>query len=222
MSYWDTHNLTANDLAKLGPLVDGVVGTSGQYQDLWAAMIDPAGPMWKRVFVVPGAVMSQDVVIPSGGAYNGASIIGVGGQAVPITGGYQLSIVSDDVYVDRVKLSGATGRPNITISGSRARVNRVFSFYSTTAAGHGIQVTAGTGCYFTECYCYGNGGDGFRLVGGSIANLTTCQSQGNTGWGVNDLTVVGNAIIVHGCLLWGNTAGALNTVSTIVAANKLA
>ena len=214
--------MTDANMAKLGPLADGVVGTNGQYTDLYQAMIDPAGPMWKRVLVVAGAVMSRDVVIPAGGAYTAASIIGIGGYPVSIGGGYQLSIAADDVFVDCIKLSGAVGKPNITISGNRARLHRVYSLYATTVAGHGIAVTVGSHFYFIECYTYGNGGNGISLSSGSIATVLACHSQGNTGWGLYDASGSGNNLVALGNVIWGNTAGQISTTSTIVAANKTA
>ena len=89
MSFWDSNDQTADNLARLGPIADGVVGTDGKYADLYEAVIT-AG--WKRILLAPGAFLSQDLTIAADYGFivgnQHGRIINLGSNNIFLNGNY--------------------------------------------------------------------------------------------------------------------------------------
>lgn len=203
--FWDANDITPANMNKLGPIIDGVVGTNGEYQDIYAAMLDPGGPQWTKVFITDGAIMSQACAFTAGDEW----LIGVG-YAMRITGDYALSFAGAGAIIIGIGRSTITS-PGILITGDRAHIERCVFLNCTS---HGLHLNSANGNHHLHhIVSYGNGGDGIRFEqSGDDAMLTNIRSQTNTGYGINN---VNNArICAASGLLNGNTAGSWNGAST--------
>jgi hypothetical protein len=213
--FWDVNSITAENLNKVGPLFDGVVGTNGQYQDLYAAMVSPSGPQWKRVLLIPGATLSQALTLSS--SHNSGCIVNVGPKYLPISTAYAWTIQADDFRIEGIDIRNSAGVA-LTVTGARMQATRCTFNYSSS---HGLFLSGGSSHYLWSCMAYGNGGDGFRIAAGlAVVTVIGCHSQGNTGYGLRDLAASGSQLIAVGNTVWGNTAGQITTTSTLLAANK--
>ena len=172
MSFWTTNPITAANLDKLGPLVQGIVGTNGEYQDLYEAMVDPAGPQWSRVIALDGCTMSQDVTIPSA-SYQGC-IIGMGRQAITL-GHKKLRIEASDFLLKNIKITNATGNA-LEIAEDRCWIDQVCILY---AGGIGIKFDSALGGdihHLTNSVIYDCGDDGIEIDDGVQVSVINVRS----------------------------------------------
>lgn len=199
MSFWHSNKITADNMAKLGPYVDGFVGTNGKYSTLNAAVA--AG--WTEIIVAPGATLSADLNLTAK-----CSIIGLMYSADTITGNYCINVQGDDSYLAGFRLSNTAGK-GIYVTGSRCRLERITV---QNCLSHGIHFNASGGDHeLLMIIAYGNGGDGIRFEANNTARASHIRSQSNTGWGINDLT---NVLCLSTTRVAGNTAGQINGATT--------
>lgn len=199
-SYWDSNPISADALARCGPLVDGVLGTDGKYQSINDAIT--AG--WTRMLVTTGAIITADVTL----AGTRCCLVGLG--SVPITGNYKLTVSSDDAVVSDIRLSNNAGI-GLCITGNRAKLAGISV---SNCNSHGIQLNGSAGSHrLVDCVAYNNGGDGLRIEAANDTFITVLRSQQNTGYGVNDLS---NIMKISVSDLRANTAGAKSGTSTYI------
>ncbi len=201
-TYWETNKIKPETLARLGPFLDGIVGTNGEYQDLYAA-INTGG--WKYIMLATGATLSQDLTISAAGgfivAFYPTESLNLGAKKITITGNYW--------HLEGFKLSGAGAALEIqsnNITASRIAV--------VSATSHGLYLnTSGTDLSFSQCVFRSNGGDGVRIATTSSRNrFTNCRIDNNGGYGINALIGSGDAAAIAGaCRLTGNTSGSHST-----------
>jgi len=215
MGFWDTYGITPENMNLLGPLVDGIVGTNGEYQDLYEAMVDPAGPLWKKVIVTTGCTMSQDVTLTSG--YAGGCIVSPGG--VINIGAKKLTIGCDDFMLRNVAIGSTTG-DSLVLTEDRTYLHNV-SILSSGGIGIKIEVSGGGGNHRIEqCLIYNSAGDGVEIANPSWVTMIGCRIQANGGYGVDDNNASTTFTIFVANIITGNSSGQLDSVSTLVAANK--
>ena len=202
MGFWDTNTITPENMNLLGPLVDGIVGTNGEFQDLYEAMIDPGGPGWNHVIVTVGCTMSQDVTIPN--SKGACSIIGL--ETVVDIGSKKLTIEADDCLLFGIRIDNTTG-DCLEISGQRCHVVGCHFLY---VGAKGIYLSGGDYHVIDRCTIYDAGDDGVAIVDGVIAWLTTNRIQACDAWGVDDDNAGDNVIYIAN-FITGNTSGNLST-----------
>ena len=215
--FWDINGISPENMNRLGPLVDGIVGTNGQYQDLYEAMVDPAGPLWTKVIVCAGCTMSQDVLL--GAAYQSGCIVSLG-QLVEI-GRKKLTIDCDDFIMRNVLIRSTTG-DGLVLSEDRTMLDGVSILYS---GGYGIKIeSAGGGGYhkIINSVVYDNGDDGIEIANGMSVYIAGTKIQANAGYGIDDNNASTTAVQMLGNLVTGNTLGQIDSVSTLIAANRTA
>ena len=217
MSFWATQNLTQENLDKLGPLVDGIVGTNGQYQDLYEAMSDPGGPQWNRVFVLPGATLSDHVVKTS---VNYVAIIGigkieVGGTKCIILNNCKVGVI-ENIRLDNVVTGAHAGAiASIGASGERNRIKHC-SVYGSDAIGIYLENEFN---WLIDCIIDSCAGDGVDIAAGSPNPnwISQCKIIGNGGWGIQDNA--DNCFITDN-IVTGNSSGQIDSSSSYEHNNK--
>jgi len=165
MGFWDTNSINASNLNRLGPLVDGVVGTGGQYTDLYEAMTDGSGPQWNRVFVVDGATINGNVY--KDGVARGC-IIGVGMQSLTGTGEIRLNDCTE-WHIENIRLNST----------------------DTTAAAFTLQGSSGAYNILRRCWAYQSGYNGFYITDAQRNRLIDCRAYDCDHSGVNISATVG-------------------------------
>lgn len=217
MSFWTGAQVNEANLERLGPAVQGFVGTEGAYTDLYDAMGDPGGPQWSRVVVLPGATLSTDLDI-SGVDYGlimGAGLISLGGTA-------KLSLSN----CNRWDISGLKFNSTVTANGAMAlwgygdgnnHVSNCF-FNNSTVDGLHIQ---NYNVWVTECTFYSGTNDGIYIHGANTGAvwISRCAVIGNGGWGIDD-----QADLCHitDCKVTGNSSGQINSSSSYLDNNQVA
>jgi len=217
MSFWTTNPITAANLDKLGPLVDGIVGTYGEYQDLYEAMIDPAGPQWKKVIVTDGCILSQDVTIPSA-SYQGC-IIGFGRKQITLGGSKKLRIEASDFLLRNIKISNAVGNA-LEIAEDRCWIDEIGILY---AGGIGVWFDSSLGGdlhRITNSVIYDCGDDGIEIDDSVNVSVFGTRIQACSGWGIDDNNSTALNSTFVGNILNGNSLGGLSSNSTLIAANR--
>jgi hypothetical protein len=204
MGFWDGTGVTADNLARLGPFVDGFVGTGGKY----SVLNDAIASGWTRIILATGASLNANLTIPSG-----TSIIGLQGNVV-VAGNFCLNVTGDDCYFEGFRISNNTGK-GFYMTGARARFFRV---QATNCLSHGFHFNATWGDHeMISCFAYANGGDGVRCEIYNYTRIVASRSQNNVGYGVND--IIPNAIQISCSLINGNTAGQRSGASPYVDAS---
>lgn len=206
MGFWDpATEITAARLNAMGPIMQGIIGTNGEYQDIWAAMVDPGGPQWTKAFIVPGAIISRDTTLPTGDTH----LIAMG-FGVPITGNFVLTIAGDGSLFKGIRRTTTTG-VGFNVTASRTKFDQCLAISNSS---HGWHFNSAVGLHMmSNCISYGNGGDGVRIeTVNDHAMITNLRSQANTGYGLNN---VNNARVSAATSHFnGNTGGSWNGSST--------
>lgn len=213
MPFWTGSTaLNVANMSRLGPMVQGIVGTDGAYADLYDAMGDPAGPQWRRVIVVPGATLNTDLTI-SGANYG--CIMGYGMQFITGTGKLTLDNCAGWV-LQYFRLTGtvtATGAINIIGGGDRNIIDHCWVY---TSGGSGIYLARPFNRVI-NCTITNSAVDGIKIDAGlSYSWVRGCGIGGCTGWGINDAS---NKVIASDNYVLTNTAGQINTTSTYLSNN---
>jgi len=205
MSFWDgATQVTADNLARLGPYVDGFVGTDGKY----SVLNDAIAAGWTRIIVTTGATLSADLDLTAK-----CSILGLIYQELTITGNYCINVQAADCCLAGFRISNTAGK-GIYITGVRCRLERISVEYCLS---HGIHFDASAGNHeMIMVRTYGNGGDGIRLEAANTVWACHIRSQSNTGYGINDLA---NLICLSTSRINANTAGQINSTSTYIDAS---
>lgn len=174
MGFWDTASVSADNLARLGPFVDGIVGTNGKY----SVLNDAVASGWTRILLATGASLNANLTLSAR-----TSIIGLS-PSVTVTGNYALNVVASDCYFEGFAISNNSG-VGFYVTGSRARFYRVDAL---NCLSHGFHFNAGWGDHeMNMCLAFANGGDGVRCEVNNPVRISQLRSQSNTGWGLNDL-----------------------------------
>ena len=193
MSFWDSHSVSVDNLSRLGPFVDGVVGTEGKY----SVLNDAIAAGWTRIVLASGASLNADLTIPLN-----TSIIAL--QAgITLAGNFCLNVAGADCYLEGFTVINSGGK-GFYITGQRARFCRVRAM-SCLSHGFHFANTSWGDHEMTSCLAYGNGGDGIRCELYNYTRIILSRSQNNVGYGVNDL--IPNAVQISCSLINGNTAG---------------
>jgi len=204
MSWWDTHALAVSEMEKLGPFLDGIVGTEGKYTDLYAA-INTGG--WTRMIVTPTATLSANLTISSHIGF----IWALGQREGTVLSNYKITISGNYWKIVGIKL--ASGAAGWELQGHD------YDFENCAATGgssHGLYLNSSSGGFiFRGCSFLSNAGDGIKIAVGSLYNqFVGCDSHGNTGYGVNSAVVGSGYSIFAGCRLGTNTAGSVSGTIT--------
>ena len=195
-------NLTTEFVEKLGPLVDGVVGTAGTYQDLYEAMVAGGGPQWRNVIVVDGCTMTQAVTITN----TGISIVSL--HHFITIGAYTLRLEGADIVLKNIRLSGATGN-GVEIAASRCKM---FQCEILSNSGIGIKCVSGYDDHdICNCVVWNNGDDGIEIDDGVLVRCVSNRISSNVGWGIDDNNAATDNSMFIGNVILGNTAGNLST-----------
>jgi hypothetical protein len=200
MGFWDGASVSADNLARLGPFVDGIVGTTGKY----SVLNDAISAGWTRILLASGASLNANLTLTGQ-----TSIIGLS-PSVTIAGNYQINVQASDCYFEGFKLTNNTG-VGFYVTGARARFFRVSA---QSCLSHGFHLNAAWGDHeLMACLAYANGGDGVRCETNNYTRIMMLLSQSNVGWGVNDLT---NVVQISCSYIVGNTAGQRSGTSTYI------
>jgi hypothetical protein len=198
MSFWDSNDQTADNLARLGPIADGVVGTDGKYADLYEAVIT-AG--WHRILLAPGAYLSQDLTITT----NYGFIVGNQHGRIISLGAHNIFLNANYWRLEGFQLYNGSG-VGITNTGNEnyfahISVNSYVRGFVFSPTGDDNQMFA---CTVDSCSSDGvlcqSGANRTRILGSTIIN--------NGGWGVDD-TGSDDALII-GNRIAGNSSGQVN------------
>lgn len=203
-TFWQTNNFDDINLAKLGPYIDGVVGTNGEYQDLYAAVMTGG---WKRIVLAAGCTMSADLTISA----NDGFIITLGNYwLVANSNTRRLTITGARWRLQGFSMNNPTG-VGITISGDRCILDTMGIFGATS---HGLQFTGGDDHSLSNCFILNSTGDGVLINAGvDRCRVLGNAISGNGGWGINDAS---NTIIEASNYVAGNTSGGINSTSLYV------
>jgi len=207
MGFWNVNTQTAANFNRLGPWVDEIVGTNGNYQSLNSAIA--AGK--RKILIDDGAYLSAALTIniPTGGF-----IVSLG-HGLHDLGSYPITIASGNWYLEGFQIDGATG-VGILVSGGRVEASRIWCRNNSS---HGFQITSADNDHaFFGCYFDSNGGDGLRIgSGASGVRVLGGHLYGNTGYGVTDQA---NSSILVGNRMDGNSSGAISGTPWIDVGNK--
>jgi len=208
MSFWDgATQITADNMARLGPDVDGFVGTDGKY----SVLNDAIAAGWTRIIVTTGATLNADLNLTAK-----CSIVSRIYQDFTLTGNYCINVQANNCYLEGFRMVNGAGI-GIYVTGARARLARITV---ESCLSHGIHFNAASGDHeLIMCNAYGNGGDGIRMEASNSARLVLIRSQSNVGYGVNDLTDV---VQITCSKINGNTAGNINGASTYIDTSVIA
>lgn len=196
MSFWDGGTpISADNLARLGPAWDGVVGTDGKYSTLNGAI--SAG--WRKIILAQGASLNANLTIST----QYTSIVALQ-SIVIVAGNFALNVTGYDCYFEGFRISNNTG-VGFYVTGSR---NRFFRCVAESCSSHGFHFNAGGGDHeMISCIAKSNGGDGVRLEASNGARISMLRAQSNTGYGVRDVS----GIVQMSCsLINTNVAGQLS------------
>jgi hypothetical protein len=201
MGFWDTNDITAARLNRLGPWFDEYVGTEGNYQDLKAAY--DAGA--RRMLIGPGASLSAALTIAADNVAIVSVVANPKAALAQFPLAYPLTISGNQCYLDGIAFNSVTGVA-ITVTGDDFEARRL-AIYSSSS--HGIYLNNTYNDAVIEgCWIISNGGDGVKTIAGcDHTRIHNCIIYGSTGWGIND--AAGNCL--EGCnRLDGNSGGAIN------------
>ena len=215
MGFWNTNKITPDNLNRLGPLVDGVVGTGGKYTDLYAAMGDPAGPQWNRVLVVPGATLNTDLAKASS-SYG--CIIGVGFQAITGTG--KITLTDTVIWqIGNIRLTNTVAADGaINILGSSSYDNIIKNCWAYNPGGKGIYIT-GDRSRILDCRIYSAADDGIEIDAGvNITWIREALIHNGAAWGVLDNS---NKAHILDCIVTGNASGQISGTATYHSNNQV-
>jgi len=216
MGFWNTNKITPDNLNRLGPLVDGVVGTGGKYTDLYAAMGDPAGPQWNRVFVVPGATLNTDLAKASS---NYGCILGIGAVAISGTGKITLTDTTNWI-IENIKLANtvaADGAYNIV--GASSAYNSIINCFAYNPGGQGIYIS-GENTRINYCKIYSAADDGIEIAAGvNITWINNCFIISGAAWGILDNS---DKAHISDCVVTGNASGQIDGTNTYHSNNQVA
>ena len=187
-------------IQSLGPVADGIVGTDGQYQDLYEAMEDAGGPQWTKVIAAVGCTMSQAVTLTSA-----VSIIALANRVS--IGARVLRIEGANSFVSNIRIDSSTAN-GIEIDCSRVVISNCMI---DDATGIGIKVETGDYIDIIGCNIYANGGDGIELDDGTRVRCIRNRVQSNGGWGIDDNNSATNYTMFIGNFWGGNSSGELST-----------
>ena len=209
--------LFRSNLNRLGPLVDGIVGTGGEYTDLYAAMGDPAGPQWNRVLVVPGATLNTDLLKTS---VNRGCIIGVGMQLITGTGRIML-VDTSQWQIENIRLTNTvcTGAGAFNIIGANSYDNIIKNCWAYNPDAKGIYIT-GDRSRILDCRVYSAADDGIDIDAGvDITWIREALITGGAAWGIQD-----NSDKAHilDCIITGNASGQIDGTDTYHSNNQVA
>jgi hypothetical protein len=203
-SYWQTNPINDTTLARLGPYLDGIVGTEGEYTDLYAA-INTGG--WKRMILTDSAILSQNLTISSSIGF----IWSLYSEEGRVFNDYKITVTGNYWKFVGIKLYGGA-------AGWELQGNEYSMVNCSTISGssHGLYLNSSSGGFkFMGCTFAANGGDGIKIASGSLYNLFVgCDSYSNTGYGVNSAVSGSGYPIFSGCRLGTNTAGSVNGTIT--------
>lgn len=202
--FWESNSLTVDNMSKLGPFVDGIVGTDGKYSVLNNAIA--AG--WTKMLLSTGASLNADLTLGSN-----VSIISRH-TTVSIAGNFCINVAGNDCYLEGLSISNNTGK-GIYVTGQRVRMFRVIASYCLT---HGIHLnSSATGDHeLISVLAFANTGDGINIAASNYTRIICSRAQSNTGWGVNDLS---NVVQMSSSLVYGNTAGQISGTKTYVSSS---
>ena len=197
MTFWP-NDLDNDNLHRLGPFIDGFVGTDGKYSDLYEA-VNTGG--WSRIILAAGATLSADLTLTGSDGFI-VSLFAAGALSL---GGRKITVQGDDWHLRGFKLDTPPA-VGIEIQGGVCVLKDIevvsagsHAFYfNTSYNGHVCELLRASSC----------GGDAVRIVSGA-SNIHILNSflRGNTGYGVNDLD---SSSVLLGNHLDLNTAGAIN------------
>jgi len=200
MGYWDTHALTVDNMSRLGPFVDGIVGSEGKF----SVLNDALAAGWTRIIVSAGASMNAAVNITTA-----VSIMAFHHGLVQITGNYPINVSGSDCYFEGFKIVNTAG-VGFYVTGARARFYRM---RVESCLSHGIHFNAAWGDHeVLMSNIYANGGDGIKIAASNPVRIAMCRIQSNTGWGVNDAT---NIVQITCSQINANTAGQVNSTAVL-------
>jgi len=207
VTFWP-NDVDSDNLHRLGPFIDGFVGTDGKYSDLYEA-VNTGG--WSRIILAAGATLSADLTLS---ASNGFIWSPFGPGALSL-GGKKITVVGDNWKLQGFKISSPTAI-GIEIQGALATL---LDITVTGAGSHGVYFNTSDNHHVcdrlrvTAC-----AGDGIHVISGcSSVRIYSSFCWSNTGYGVNDQD---DSTILVGNYLAGNTAGALNGTPAIDVGNK--
>lgn len=214
MSFWDGNDQTPDNLAKLGPWVDGIVGTDGVYSDLYEAYVTGG---WRRMIVTTGASLSADLTIAANNVciwspHHGNGLPELGSKRITITGS---GIVLAGFGLDG---GGASAGAGIVIAGTAGDIH-IERFKVIDYLGAGIQFTTnGNNHVIRNSTIMSNGGDGIiTSAGASGIRIDGNIIYGNGDYGVDD--VGADYTIIYGNRIAVNTTGTVNPGTNTIWAN---
>lgn len=198
MCFWCSNPTIATNLARLGPYMDGIVGTDGEYQDLYAA-INTGG--WTKMYIAPGATLSQNLTISGANGW----IVSHRHDHGMVLNDYKITVTGNYWYFEGIKLYG--GAAGWELQGAAYNMDRCCV---DGGSSHGLYINSSYGANLIRgCRFIGNGGDGLKISSGSGYNrIDACDLSGNAGYGIN--TAATNYPIVSGGAIYGNTTDGVN------------
>jgi len=214
--FWNTNKITAPHMNRLGPLVDGVVGTDGEYTDLYTAMGDPAGPQWNRVLVVPGATLNTDLAKAS--SSNGC-ILGIGSQAITGTGKITLTDTTRWIIENIILTNTACANGAINILGATSYYNIIDNCVVSNPDGQGIYVS-GDRTRIIDCRIYSAADDGIEIAAGvTLTWINSPYIHNGAAWGILDNS---NKAHISDGVIVGNASGQISGTNTYHSNNQVA
>ena len=202
-SFWQNNDFDDLTLARLGPFLDGVVGTEGEYTDLYAAIA--AG--WTKMILTPSATLSQNLTISGHNGFIWSLHMhefgALNDHKITVSGSYWK-------FVGIKLFAGAAGWE---LQGSNYDM---INCSVVSGSSHGLYINSSNGGFkFLGCTFRSNAGDGIKIVSTSTYNdFVACDSHTNAGWGVNTAVTGSGFPIFAGCRLGVNTLGSANGTIT--------
>jgi len=205
-TYWSTNAITATTMARLGPYIDGFVGTDGEYQDLYAAVMTGG---WKRIIVTPGCTMSANLTLS---ASDGFIVSFDYYWAVTINSNSKRLTVSGDRWMLKgFKINTPSGGDGLVVTGTDIVMDGIGII---SGSARGIFLNGGDNHVITMCKIQSNGDDGVEISSGvDRCRIHRNHINGNGAWGIDDNS---GSMIEGGNYLGGNTSGGRSTSSTYV------
>jgi len=204
MSFWGVHPVTVENMDRVAPVFDVVVGTDGSTTDINAAVA--AGHT--RIALVPGAALTANLVIS---ASNGV-LFSLNARETLDIGAYQLQIAGSKWTLRGLKIDGAAGSYGLSLANTDIWVDQC-AVYNCW---RGIQNTTASYNVISGCVSKDNGNDGIENAGFHHV-LAFNRVIDNGGYGVDDIS---NGCIVFGNVLTGNGSGAINGTPVVDVGNE--
>lgn len=221
MVFW-TGSTPINEanLARLGPSIQGIVGTEGAYTDLYTAMTDPAGPQWNRVLVAPGATINGNVYKT---ATDRGCIIGIG--SISLSGIGKITLEDCSAWlVENIRLNSTVcgvGGAAIKLIGAGDSMNMFRRVDIVNSNGMGFHVENASS-WITNCIIETPASHGINITAAVVDGpwIDRCRVKNSSGgWGIMDQT--NDAFIMNNIVL-GNSSGQISSTSTYKHDNKIA